>query len=86
MEAEKRVKPIEEGQDQSLIKEQTKAATEAIAEQTRLAKEAALLKREAEKAAWNKKTERAGDITETKGRRTNSYKTDSTSSSSKIKS
>ena len=33
VEAEKRVKPIEEGQDQSLIKEQTKAAREAIAEQ-----------------------------------------------------
>ena len=33
VEAEKRVKPIEEGQDQSLTKEQTKAAREAIAEQ-----------------------------------------------------
>ena len=32
-EAEKKIKPIEGGQDQSLIKEQTKAAREAIAEQ-----------------------------------------------------
>ena len=54
-EAEKKVKPIEGRQDQSLIKKQTKAAREAIAEQARLAKEAALLKREAEKAARNKK-------------------------------
>ena len=54
-EAEKKIKPTGGGQDQSLLKEQTKAAREAVAEQAQLAKEAALLKREAEKVAWNKK-------------------------------
>ena len=53
-EAEKKIK-LTEREDQSLLKEQTKAAREAVAEQARLAKEAALLKREAEKVAWKKK-------------------------------
>ena len=54
-EAKKKIESIGDESDQSPLKRHTQAVQEAVAEQARLAKEAAIIRREVEKTAQNKK-------------------------------